>query len=138
MVFGSSLNDKQSLSNNKDIDLAFYGDGNTLSKGTESERKETKITKIIKGRRNAVQEAFTRSLTSINDYYCITGDELSKSYKPFIPLLYERINQRHGSTKILTDIENETIQAVRELIDSGAQVRHIERSNLRRCVVYDN
>jgi hypothetical protein len=64
---------------------------------------------IIKGRKRALQEAYKRSLTSLHDYYCITGDELEKSYKPFIPLLQARVNQRSGSTQILTNIEKGTI-----------------------------
>jgi two-component system sensor histidine kinase VicK len=96
-----------------------------------------KSTKIIKGRKKALQEAFNRSLTSVNDYYCITGDELSKSYKPFLPLLNDRINKRHGSSRILTNIEKETIIAVNDLVNAGAQIRHIDRFSLRRCVIYD-
>jgi len=65
-----------------------------------SDYSDNKSTTIIKGRKRALQEAFKRSLTSIHDYYCITGEEMAKSYKPFIPLLKERINKRHGSTKI--------------------------------------
>jgi signal transduction histidine kinase len=99
---------------------------------------EDKSTTIIKNRRKALQEAFRKSLTSINDYYCITGEEMAKSYKPFIPLLKERIAQRHGSTKILTDIEPGVIYAAKELSDAGAEIRHIDSSGLRRCVVYDN
>ena len=93
---------------------------------------------IIKGRKRALQEAYKRSLTSLHDYYCITGDELEKSYKPFIPLLQARVNQRSGSTQILTNIEKGTILAVKELTEAGAQVKHIDSSSLRRCVVYDD
>ncbi|MDQ4074458.1 MAG: HAMP domain-containing histidine kinase, partial [Thermoproteota archaeon] len=96
-----------------------------------------KSTKIIKGRKKALQEAFRRSLTSINDYYCVTGDELSKSYKPFLPLLNDRINKRHGSTRILTNIEKETITAVKDLVNAGAQIKHVDGLSLRRCVIYD-
>jgi hypothetical protein len=95
-------------------------------------------TTIINGRKSALQEAFRRSLTSVHDYYCITGDELAKSYKPFVPLLQMRVNQRAGSTQILTNIEKITIPAVRELTRAGAQVRHINSSELRRCVIYDD
>lgn len=93
---------------------------------------------VIKGRKKALQEAYRRSLTSIRDYYCITGDELTKSYKPFIPLLHARISQRAGSTQIITNIEKETIPAVKELTEAGAQVKHIDISSLRRCVIYDD
>jgi two-component system, OmpR family, sensor histidine kinase VicK len=85
-----------------------------------------------------LQEAYRRSLTSIHDYYCITRDELTKSYKPFIPLLHVRISQRAGSTQIITNIEKETIPAVKELTEAGAQVKHIDISSLRRCVIYDD
>jgi two-component system sensor histidine kinase VicK len=95
-------------------------------------------TKVIKGRKKALQEAYRRSLTSVHDYYCITGDELTKSYKPFIPLLHVRISQRAGSTQIITNIEKETIPAVKELTEAGAQVKHIDISSLRRCVIYDD
>lgn len=93
---------------------------------------------VIKGRKKALQEAYRRSLTSIHDYYCITGDELTKSYKPFIPLLHARVSQRVGSTQIITNIEKETIPAVKELTEAGAQVKHIDISSLRRCVIYDD
>ncbi|HZB99753.1 MAG TPA: HAMP domain-containing sensor histidine kinase [Nitrososphaeraceae archaeon] len=93
---------------------------------------------VIKGRKKALQEAYRRSLTSIHDYYCITGDELTKSYKPFIPLLHARIAQRAGSTQIITNIEKETIPAIKELTEAGAQVKHIDISSIRRCVIYDD
>ena len=93
---------------------------------------------VIKGRKKALQEAYRRSLTSVHDYYCITGDELTKSYKPFIPLLHARISQRAGSTQIITNIEKETIPTVKELTEAGAQVKHIDISSLRRCVIYDD
>jgi signal transduction histidine kinase len=97
-----------------------------------------KSTIVIKGRKKALQEAYRRSLTYIHDYYCITGDELTKSYKPFIPLLHARVSQRAGSTQIITNIEKETIPAVKELTEAGAQVKHIDISSLRRCVIYDD
>ena len=93
-------------------------DDDYLSFGNGSDKKSTII---IKGRRRALQEAFRKSLASINDYYCITREEMAKSYKPFIPLLQERISQRHGSTKILTNIEPEVIYAAQELSDLGAE-----------------
>ena len=108
-----------------------------LSFGNRND-SDNKSTTIIKGRRRALQEAFRRSLTSINDYYCITGEEMAKSYKPFIPLLKERINQRNGSTKILTNIETEVIYAAQELSNAGAEIKHIDSSSIRRCVIYDN
>ena len=95
-------------------------DDDYLSFGNGSDKKSTTI---IKGRRRALQEAFRRFLASINDYYCITREEMAKSYKPFIPLLQERISQRHGSTKILTNIEPEVIYAAQELSDLGAEYR---------------
>jgi two-component system sensor histidine kinase VicK len=95
-------------------------------------------TTIIEGRKSVLQEAFRRSLTSVHDFYCITGDELAKSYKPFVPLLQIRVIQRAGSTQILTNIEKITIPAVRELTRAGAQVRHIDSTELRRCVIYDD
>ena len=103
-----------------------------------SDYSDNESTTIIKGRKRALQEAFKRSLTSIHDYYCITGEEMAKSYKPFIPLLKERINKRYGSTKILSNIDAETVYAAQELSMAGAEIRHIDASSLRRCVIYDN
>jgi hypothetical protein len=116
----------------------FDEDSSPMNSDKINHDQFTATTKIIKGRRSALQEAFRRSLTSVHDYYCITGDELAKSYKPFIPLLQIRVNQRSGSTQILTNIEKGTISAVRELTKAGAQVRHIDSSKLRRCVMYDD
>ncbi|WP_458746638.1 hypothetical protein [Candidatus Nitrosocosmicus sp. T] len=118
----------EEFSSAKNIDAHFSVDNDS----------EDKSTTIIKNRRKALQEAFRKSLTSINDYYCITGEEMAKSYKPFIPLLKERIAQRHGSTKILTDIEPGVIYAAKEFSDAGVEIRHIDSSGLRRCVIYDN
>lgn len=114
--------------NQNDTDVLRNDLGNQQIKGT---------TTVIKGRKRALQEAYRRSLTSVHDYYCITGDELAKSYKPFIPLLQVRVNQRSGSTKVLTNIEKGTILAVKELTEAGAQVKHVDSSSLRRCVIYD-
>ncbi len=122
-------------SNRKEFSFRNIDDQLSFGNGSDSDNKATII---IKGRKRALQEAFKRSLTSINDYYCITGEEMVKSYKPFIPLLHERINQRHGSTKILTNIETEVIHAAQELSFAGAEIRHIDGSILKRCVIYDN
>lgn len=94
-------------------------------------------TTIIKGRKQALQEAYSRSLTAKHSYYCVTGQELAKSYKPFIPLLRTTV-QHGGSSRIITNIEKETIPAIKELSDAGGQVRHIDSSSLRRCVIFDN
>ena len=118
---------REEFSSEKNVDAHFSVNNDSVDKSTT----------IINNRTKALQEAFRRSLTSVNDYYCITGEELVKSYKPFIPLLKERIVQRHGSTKILTNIESEVIHAARELSNAGAEIRHIDGLTLRRCVVYD-
>ena len=97
--------------NRKEFSSGNLDDHLSVDNGNDSDNKSTTI---IKGRKRALQEAFRRSLTSINDYYCITGEEMAKSYKPFIPLLKKRINKRHGSTKILTNIETEVIYAAQE------------------------
>lgn len=94
-------------------------------------------TTIIKGRKQALQEAYSRSLTAKHSYYCVTGQELAKSYKPFLPLLRTTV-QHGGSSRIITNIEEETIPAVKELSEAGGQVRHIDSSSLRRCVIFDN
>jgi two-component system, OmpR family, sensor histidine kinase VicK len=92
---------------------------------------------VIKGRKRALKEAYTRSLHVRNSYYCVTGNELSKSYKPFIPLLRSQVYQYGGSSLIITNIDKETIPAVRELSKAGAQIRHIDNTSMRRCVIYD-
>jgi two-component system sensor histidine kinase VicK len=93
---------------------------------------------IIKGRKSALREAYTRSLSVKHSYYCVTGDELVKSYKPFVPLLRAQIDQLGGSSLILTTVEKKTFQAIRDLTEAGAQIRHVEISNLRRCIIYDH
>ena len=76
----------------------FSSERNVDAHFSVNNNSEDKSTTIIKNRRRALQEAFRRSLTSVDDYYCITGEELVKSYKPFIPLLKERTGRRHGSS----------------------------------------
>jgi len=93
---------------------------------------------IVKGRKNALREAYNRSLSVKHSFYCVTGDELVKSYKPFVPLLQAQIDQLGGSSLIITNIEKETLQAIKDLAEAGAQIRHIETSSLRRCVIYDD
>jgi two-component system sensor histidine kinase VicK len=113
----------------------FHGSATTDSVSTPSEFPGN--TTIIKGRKQALQEAYSRSLTAKHSYYCVTGQELAKSYKPFLPLLKTTV-QHGGSSRIITNIEEETIAAVKELSDAGGQVRHIDSSSLRRCVIFDN
>ncbi|HET7148830.1 MAG TPA: ATP-binding protein [Candidatus Nitrosopolaris sp.] len=93
---------------------------------------------IIKGRKNALMEAYNKSLTVKHSYYCVTGEELVKSYKPFVPLLQVQIGQLGGSSLIITNLEKKTLQAIKDLTEAGAQIRHIETSSLRRCVIYDD
>ena len=93
---------------------------------------------VIKGRKRALKEAYTRSLHVRNSYYCVTGNELAKSYKPFIPLLRSQVYQYGGSSLIITNIDKETIPAVRELSEAGAQIKHIDSTSMRRCVIYDD
>src|SRR5947209_18108006 len=76
-------------------------------------------TLIIKGRKNALREAYNRSLSVKHSYYCVTGDELVKSYKPFVPLLQTQINQLGGSSLIITNIEKETILTMKDLIEAS-------------------
>jgi signal transduction histidine kinase len=94
-------------------------------------------TRVIKGRKQALAEAYSRRLKAKHTLYCITGEELVKSYKPFVPLVRTSI-QDGGSSKIITNIEKGSIQAVNQLIEAGAEIRHIDKHMLRRCVVYDN
>lgn len=47
---------------------------------------------IVKGRKNALREAYNKSLSVKHSYYCVTGEELVKSYKPFVPLLQAHID----------------------------------------------
>jgi len=99
-------------------------------------RKAT--TFIIKGRKRALKEAYDRSLNAKHSYYCITGDELVKSYKPFIPLLQDQVFSRGGTSYIITSIEKETLIAVKDLTQAGAEIRHRDISVLRRSVIYDD
>jgi signal transduction histidine kinase len=93
---------------------------------------------IIKGRKRALKEAYDRSLNVKHSYYCITGDELVKSYKPFIPLLKDQIFSRGGTSYIITIIERETLIAVKDLTEAGAEIRHLDISVLRRSAIYDD
>ncbi len=93
---------------------------------------------IIKGRKRALKEAYDRSLNAKHSYYCITGDELVKSYKPFIPLLQDQVFSRGGTSYIITNIEKETLIAVKDLTQAGAEIRHRDISVLRRSVIYDD
>jgi len=92
----------------------------------------------IKGRKEALADAYSRRLKAKHTLYCINAEELVKSYKPFVPLLRTSIQQHGGSSKIITNIEKGSIQAVNQLIEAGAEIRHIDKSMLRRCVVYDD
>ena len=44
-------------------------------------------TSVINGRKQALADAYSRRLNAKHTLYCITGEELVKSYKPFVPLL---------------------------------------------------
>ncbi|MGC2574339.1 MAG: hypothetical protein WA364_22720 [Candidatus Nitrosopolaris sp.] len=94
-------------------------------------------TLIIRGRKRALKEAYDRSLNVKYSYYCITGDELVKSYRPFIPLLYNQVFGRGGRSYIMTNIEKETLVAVKDLTKAGAEVKHLDTSVIRRSVIYD-
>src|SRR5581483_3709837 len=93
---------------------------------------------IIQGRRQALSEAYTQSLTARHSFYCVTGEELAKSYKPFIPLLRQTVSQGGSSTIITSIMDKSTIMAVEELAAAGAKIRHKRMSELRRCVIYDD
>ena len=106
---------------------------------TNLSRSTTDIsTFIIKGRKRALKEAYSRSFYITRSYYCITGDELLKSYNPFILSLKDQIFRRGGSSYILTNIEKENICAIKELTEAGAEIKHIDISTLRRSVIYDD
>jgi two-component system sensor histidine kinase VicK len=128
---------KSTKSVNDESDFAIHGSAITTT-ATDTDSSDTAgNTFIIKGRKQALQEAYSRSLKAKHSYYYVTGEELAKSYKPFLPLL--RLTVQHGgSSRIITNIEKETISAVKELSEAGGQVRHIDSSGLRRCVIYDN
>ena len=93
---------------------------------------------IIKGRKRALTKAYNRSLYVNRSYYCITGEELLKGYKPLIPVLQDRIFRRGGSSHILTNIEKDTISAIKALTVAGAEIKHIDISSLRRSIIYDD
>jgi hypothetical protein len=57
---------------------------------------------------------------------------------PFIPLLKDQIFNRGGSSYIITNIEKETIPAVKDLTAAGAEIKHIDLLALRRSVIYDD
>jgi two-component system, OmpR family, sensor histidine kinase VicK len=105
---------------------------------TDDDLSSVHTTRVIKGRKQALADAYSRRLKAKHTLYCITGEELVKSYKPFVPLLRTSIQQHGGSSKIITNIETGSIQAVNQLIEAGAEIRHIDKHMLRRCVVYDN
>jgi hypothetical protein len=78
---------------------------NAAGQTTNLSRSPTDIsTFIIKGRKQALKEAYNRSSYVTRSCYCITGDKLLKSYKPFILLLQNKIFRRGGSSYILTNI----------------------------------
>ena len=52
--------------------------------------------------------------------------------------MHDQVFRRGGSSYIITNIEKETISAVKDLTEAGAEIRHIDISNLRRCVIYDD
>src|SRR5215831_20340676 len=84
----------------------------------------------VKGRKQALADAYSRRLKAKHTLYCITGEELVKSYKPFVPLVRTSIQQHGGSSKIITNIEKGSIQAVNQLIEAGAEIRHIDKHML--------
>jgi hypothetical protein len=95
-------------------DFAIHG--TTTAAATDSSDTAGN-TFIIKGRKQALQETYSRSLSSKHSYYYVTSKELAKSYKPFLPLL--RLTVQHGgSSWIITNIEKETIPAVKELTEA--------------------
>jgi signal transduction histidine kinase len=93
---------------------------------------------IIKGRKRALKEAYNRSIYVNRSHYCITGEELLKSYKPLIPLLQDQIFSRGGSSYILTDIGKDTVSAIKDLTAAGAEIKHIDISSLMRSIIYDD
>jgi len=95
-------------------------------------------TRVLNGRKQALADAYSRRLKAKHTLYCITGEELVKSYKPFVPLLQTSVQQYGGSSKIITNIEKDIIPAVNQLIEAGAEIRHVDKHMLRRCVIYDN
>ena len=95
-------------------------------------------TRVISGRKQALADAYSRRLNAKHTLYCITSEELVKSYKPFVPLLRTSVQQHGGSSKIITNIEKDAILAVSELIEAGAEIKHMDKHTLRRCVIYDN
>jgi two-component system, OmpR family, sensor histidine kinase VicK len=105
---------------------------------TDDDLSSVHTTRVIKGRKQALADAYSRRIKAKHTLYSITGEELVKSYKPFVPLLRTSIQEHGGSSKIITNIEKGSIQAVNQLIEAGAEIRHIDKHMLRRCVVYDD
>ena len=109
-------------------DIADNDNGDSADLTTNPSRSSTSIsTFIIKGRK--------RALKANRSYYCITGDELLKSYKPFIRSLQDQIFRRGGSSYILTNIEKEIIFTVKDLTEAGAEIKHIDISAIIRNYV---
>jgi hypothetical protein len=79
---------------------------------------------IITGRKRALREAYNRSLNVKYSYYCII-----ESYKPFLALLQDQVYRRGGSSYIITNIEKETFQAIKDLTEAGAEIKHIDISS---------
>lgn len=105
---------------------------------TDRDKDSEPLIRILKGRKNAIAEAYLKSSQSKNAIYCITGKELSESYKPFLQLANSKI-QNGGSVRILTDIshDSDVYGAVSELLTIGVQIRHSSSPYARRCVIYD-
>lgn len=108
------------------------GDMNTQKEPDQSVR-------VIRGRKNAVAEAYSRSSSSKDAIYCLTGEEIAKSYRPFLPLAFSKI-QNGGSVRILADItkQSSVIEAITQLLIAGVQIRHFPYARAKRCVVFDN
>lgn len=133
MPSNNSIKKKYELSKDNPSNHSQYSN---YSKKADNDIDNTTI--IIQGRKKIMQDAIKRYVNCTNDYACLTANELSKTYKPFLSAFQQRVSQRLGSTKILTNIEKEIIPVIKEFSDAGIEIRHVDVSNLRRCAVYDS
>jgi hypothetical protein len=95
-------------------------------------------TRVIIGRKKTLADIFDKRLTARHSLYSVCCEELEATYRPFIPLLTTTVQQLGGSSKILTNINKQSINAIKQLALAGAEIRHLETRTITRCIIYDN
>jgi hypothetical protein len=84
---GTRMHESTKSVNDDESDFAIHDSTITTTAADTNSSDTAGNTFIIKGRKQALQEAYSRSLKAKHSYYYVTGEELAKSYKPFLPLL---------------------------------------------------